>query len=145
MTDRKEIIKRSKINLFQVLAYSIACVCISAFNAGIIQPNEAEEIMNKLRTLTEQSQQVSYLSTAFTCSRLRCILKFTKLYSTMKSVLDFLSFILQLIGKPEEFQGHCLNSLTLEFWYARFAQFISQHYVVAERREAPSSLAKCKR
>ncbi|XP_078252166.1 focadhesin isoform X2 [Rhinoraja longicauda] len=43
--------------LQEVLAYSIACVCISAFNAGIIQPNEAEEIMNKLRTLTEQSQQ----------------------------------------------------------------------------------------
>ncbi|XP_069782843.1 focadhesin isoform X2 [Narcine bancroftii] len=51
-----ESLTQSRV-LQEVLAYSVACVCISAFNAGIIQPNEAEEIMNKLRTLTEQSQQ----------------------------------------------------------------------------------------
>ncbi|XP_067839406.1 focadhesin [Heptranchias perlo] len=43
--------------LQEVLAYSVACVSVSAFNAGIIQANETEEIMNKLRILTEQSQQ----------------------------------------------------------------------------------------
>ncbi|XP_072446311.1 focadhesin [Chiloscyllium punctatum] len=43
----------------EVLAYSVACVSVSAFSAGIIQANEAEEIMIKLRTLTEQSQQTA--------------------------------------------------------------------------------------
>ncbi|XP_059498906.1 focadhesin isoform X2 [Stegostoma tigrinum] len=43
----------------EVLAYAVACVSVSAFSAGIIQANEAEEIMNKLRSLTEQSQQTA--------------------------------------------------------------------------------------
>ncbi|XP_048475512.1 focadhesin [Rhincodon typus] len=43
----------------EVLAYSVACVSVSAFSAGIIQANEAEEIMNKLQSLTEQSQQTA--------------------------------------------------------------------------------------
>ncbi|XP_051875127.1 focadhesin isoform X2 [Pristis pectinata] len=55
-TSLDESLTQSRV-LQEVLAYSVACVCISAFSAGIIQPNEAEEIMNKLRTLTEQSQQ----------------------------------------------------------------------------------------
>uniref|UniRef100_A0A4W3ICI6 Focadhesin n=1 Tax=Callorhinchus milii TaxID=7868 RepID=A0A4W3ICI6_CALMI len=45
--------------LQEVLAYSVACVTVSAFNAGIKQANEVEEIMNKLRSLTEQNQQTS--------------------------------------------------------------------------------------
>lgn len=43
----------------QVLAYTVACVGISAFDAGLIDGAKAEEVMNTLRTLTEESQQVS--------------------------------------------------------------------------------------
>ncbi|XP_009692924.1 PREDICTED: focadhesin-like, partial [Cariama cristata] len=41
----------------EVLAYSVACSCISAFSVGIIEAAEAEEAMNKLRTLVENNQQ----------------------------------------------------------------------------------------
>nr|XP_015200548.1 PREDICTED: focadhesin [Lepisosteus oculatus] len=43
--------------LQEVLAYSVACVCVSAFSTGIIDANKAEEIMNNLRLMTEKSQQ----------------------------------------------------------------------------------------
>lgn len=43
----------------EVLAYSLSCVCISAFSAGIIEAAEAEDIMNKLRLLVENNQQTS--------------------------------------------------------------------------------------
>uniref|UniRef100_F7BM63 Focadhesin n=1 Tax=Monodelphis domestica TaxID=13616 RepID=F7BM63_MONDO len=43
----------------EVLAYSLSCVCTSAFGAGIIEAMEAEDIMNKLRTLVENNQQNS--------------------------------------------------------------------------------------
>uniref|UniRef100_A0A671N8X0 Uncharacterized protein n=1 Tax=Sinocyclocheilus anshuiensis TaxID=1608454 RepID=A0A671N8X0_9TELE len=43
--------------LQEVLAYSVACVGVSAFSAGIIEASKAEESMNTLRTLTEESQQ----------------------------------------------------------------------------------------
>ncbi|XP_044516611.1 focadhesin isoform X2 [Gracilinanus agilis] len=43
----------------EVLAYSLSCVCTSAFSAGIIEAVEAEDIMNKLRTLVENNQQNS--------------------------------------------------------------------------------------
>ena len=42
----------------QVLAYTLSCVCTSAFSAGIIEAAEAEDIMNKLRLLVENNQQV---------------------------------------------------------------------------------------
>ena len=42
----------------QVLAYTLSCVCTSAFSAGIIESVEAEDIMNKLRLLVENNQQV---------------------------------------------------------------------------------------
>lgn len=45
----------------QVLAYTLSCVCTSAFSAGIIEAVEAEEIMNKLRLLVDNSQQVEFL------------------------------------------------------------------------------------
>lgn len=45
-------------SFFQVLAYSVACSCVSAFSVGIIEAAEAEEAMNKLRTLVENNQQV---------------------------------------------------------------------------------------
>ncbi|XP_078070402.1 focadhesin isoform X2 [Mustelus asterias] len=51
-----ESVTQSRV-LQEVLAYSVACVSVSAFSAGIIQANEAEETMSKLRTLAEQSQQ----------------------------------------------------------------------------------------
>ncbi|XP_038660548.1 focadhesin [Scyliorhinus canicula] len=51
-----ESVTQSRL-LQEVLAYSVACVSVSAFSAGIIPADEAEEIMNKLRTLAEQSQQ----------------------------------------------------------------------------------------
>ncbi|ROL45532.1 Focadhesin [Anabarilius grahami] len=43
--------------LQEVLAYSVACVGVSAFNSGIIEASKAEESMNTLRSLTEESQQ----------------------------------------------------------------------------------------
>ncbi|RXM27461.1 Focadhesin [Acipenser ruthenus] len=43
--------------LQEVLAYSVACVSVSAFSVGIIEANKAEEVMKKLRAMTEQSQQ----------------------------------------------------------------------------------------
>ncbi|XP_024907153.1 focadhesin isoform X2 [Pteropus alecto] len=43
----------------EVLAYTISCVCTSAFSAGIIEAAEAEDIMNKLRLLVENNQQTS--------------------------------------------------------------------------------------
>ncbi|KAM6183133.1 focadhesin isoform 3-T3 [Erethizon dorsatum] len=43
----------------EVLAYALSCVCTSAFSAGIAEAVEAEEIMNKLRLLAENSQQTS--------------------------------------------------------------------------------------
>lgn len=43
----------------QVLAYSAACICVSAFSGGLIEAAKAEDLMNTLRTLTEESQQVS--------------------------------------------------------------------------------------
>ncbi|XP_074935354.1 focadhesin [Phalacrocorax aristotelis] len=41
----------------EVLAYSVACSCVSAFSVGIIEAAEAEEAMNKLWTLVENNQQ----------------------------------------------------------------------------------------
>ncbi|KAK1174956.1 focadhesin [Acipenser oxyrinchus oxyrinchus] len=43
--------------LQEVLAYSVTCVSVSAFSVGIIEANKAEEVMKKLRAMTEQSQQ----------------------------------------------------------------------------------------
>nr|XP_045002394.1 focadhesin isoform X2 [Jaculus jaculus] len=43
----------------EVLAYTLSCVCASAFSTGIIEAVEAEEIMNKLQLLVESSQQTS--------------------------------------------------------------------------------------
>ncbi|XP_050617275.1 focadhesin isoform X5 [Macaca thibetana thibetana] len=43
----------------EVLAYTLSCVCTSAFSAGIIEAAEAEDVMNKLRLLVENSQQTS--------------------------------------------------------------------------------------
>ncbi|XP_074137958.1 focadhesin isoform X2 [Sminthopsis crassicaudata] len=48
----------------EVLAYSLSCVCTSAFSTGIIEAVEAEDIMNKLRTLVENNQQNSGFSLA---------------------------------------------------------------------------------
>ncbi|XP_041419597.1 focadhesin isoform X2 [Xenopus laevis] len=48
----------------EVLSYSLACVTISAFSAGILGAEEAEEHMNKLRMMTEQNQQTSGLALA---------------------------------------------------------------------------------
>uniref|UniRef100_A0A8C3V4K5 Focadhesin n=1 Tax=Catharus ustulatus TaxID=91951 RepID=A0A8C3V4K5_CATUS len=41
----------------EVLAYSVACSCVSAFSVGIIEAAEAEKAMNKLQTLAENNQQ----------------------------------------------------------------------------------------
>ncbi|KAJ8397874.1 hypothetical protein AAFF_G00435630 [Aldrovandia affinis] len=43
--------------LQEVLAYSLACAGTSAFSVGVIDGTKAEEIMNTLRAMTEQSQQ----------------------------------------------------------------------------------------
>ncbi|MEE6510600.1 hypothetical protein FKM82_030580 [Ascaphus truei] len=48
----------------EVLSYSVACVTVSAFSAGILGAEEAEENMNKLRMLTEQNQQTPGLALA---------------------------------------------------------------------------------
>ncbi|XP_066195236.1 focadhesin isoform X2 [Sylvia atricapilla] len=41
----------------EVLAYSVACSCVSAFSVGIIEAAEAEKAMSKLWTLAENNQQ----------------------------------------------------------------------------------------
>lgn len=43
----------------QVLAYSVGFVGVAAFSVGLIDATKAEEVMNTLRSLTEESQQVS--------------------------------------------------------------------------------------
>ncbi|ELW72499.1 hypothetical protein TREES_T100007071 [Tupaia chinensis] len=43
----------------EVLAYTLSCVCTSAFGAGIIESVEAEDIMNKLQLLVENNKQTS--------------------------------------------------------------------------------------
>uniref|UniRef100_A0A7N5KJQ0 Focadhesin n=1 Tax=Ailuropoda melanoleuca TaxID=9646 RepID=A0A7N5KJQ0_AILME len=43
----------------EVLAYTLSCVCTSAFSTGIVEAEEAEEVMNKLRMLVENNQQTS--------------------------------------------------------------------------------------
>uniref|UniRef100_A0A665V3H8 Focadhesin n=1 Tax=Echeneis naucrates TaxID=173247 RepID=A0A665V3H8_ECHNA len=48
----------------EVLAYSVACVGVSAFSGGLIDAAKAEEVMNTLRTLTEESQQTPGFSLA---------------------------------------------------------------------------------
>lgn len=53
------IVVFERVCIRQVLAYSVACVCVSAFSADIIDAAKAEEVMTSLRTLTEESQQVS--------------------------------------------------------------------------------------
>ncbi|KAM4809794.1 focadhesin [Rhinophrynus dorsalis] len=50
--------------LQEVLSYSVACATVSAFSAGILGAEEAEEHMNKLRTLTEHNQQTPGLALA---------------------------------------------------------------------------------
>ncbi|KAF6730794.1 Focadhesin [Oryzias melastigma] len=41
-----------------VLAYSVACVSVSSFCGGLVDASKAEETMNALRALTEESQQL---------------------------------------------------------------------------------------
>uniref|UniRef100_A0A8B9KCG5 Focadhesin n=1 Tax=Astyanax mexicanus TaxID=7994 RepID=A0A8B9KCG5_ASTMX len=41
----------------EVLAYSVACVGVSAFSSGVVDASKAEEVMNVLRSVTEESQQ----------------------------------------------------------------------------------------
>ncbi|KAM4051519.1 focadhesin isoform 1-T2 [Anomaloglossus baeobatrachus] len=48
----------------EVLSYVVAGVSVSAFSAGILSAEEAEQHMNKLRTLTEQNQQTQGLALA---------------------------------------------------------------------------------
>ncbi|XP_040887163.1 focadhesin [Toxotes jaculatrix] len=50
--------------LQEVLAYSVACVGVSAFSGGLVDAAKAEEIMDTLRTLTEESQQTPGFSLA---------------------------------------------------------------------------------
>ncbi|KAM8882281.1 focadhesin isoform 1-T1 [Synchiropus picturatus] len=51
--------------LQEVLAYSTACVGVSAFSGGIIDAAKAEEVMTSLQSLTEESQQTPGFSLAF--------------------------------------------------------------------------------
>uniref|UniRef100_A0A3Q1H9W2 Uncharacterized protein n=1 Tax=Anabas testudineus TaxID=64144 RepID=A0A3Q1H9W2_ANATE len=48
----------------EVLAYTVACVGVSAFRGSLIDAAKAEEVMNTLRTLTEESQQTPGFSLA---------------------------------------------------------------------------------
>uniref|UniRef100_A0A1A7WHK4 Focadhesin n=1 Tax=Iconisemion striatum TaxID=60296 RepID=A0A1A7WHK4_9TELE len=50
--------------LQEVLSYSVVCVSVSAFSGGLIDAAKAEEVMNTLRTLTEESQQTPGFSLA---------------------------------------------------------------------------------
>ncbi|XP_028988970.1 focadhesin isoform X2 [Betta splendens] len=48
----------------EVLAYTVACVGVSAFSGSLIDAAKAEEVMNTVRTLTEESQQTPGFSLA---------------------------------------------------------------------------------
>ncbi|XP_056883084.1 focadhesin [Takifugu flavidus] len=48
----------------EVLAYSVACVTVSAFSRGLLDASKAAEVMNTLRNLTEESQQTTGFSLA---------------------------------------------------------------------------------
>uniref|UniRef100_A0A3P9NBI6 Focadhesin n=1 Tax=Poecilia reticulata TaxID=8081 RepID=A0A3P9NBI6_POERE len=50
--------------LQEVLSYSVACVSVSAFSWGLIHAAKAEEVLNALQTLTEESQQTPGFSLA---------------------------------------------------------------------------------
>ncbi|KAM3590535.1 uncharacterized protein V6R79_011338 [Siganus canaliculatus] len=50
--------------LQEVLAYSVACVAVAAFTGGLIDADKAEEVMNTVRSLTEESQQTPGFSLA---------------------------------------------------------------------------------
>ncbi|KAM4714416.1 focadhesin isoform 2-T3 [Anableps anableps] len=50
--------------LQEVLSYSVACVSVSAFSGGLIDAAKAGEVLNALRTLTEESQQTPGFSLA---------------------------------------------------------------------------------
>ncbi|KAJ7335439.1 hypothetical protein JRQ81_013380 [Phrynocephalus forsythii] len=43
----------------EILAYTVASVCFSAFSVKIVEATEAEEIMNKLQRLAEANQQTA--------------------------------------------------------------------------------------
>ncbi|XP_058021695.1 focadhesin isoform X2 [Ahaetulla prasina] len=43
--------------LQEILAYTIACVCVSAYSSRIVEATEAEDVMDKLQKLTEMNQQ----------------------------------------------------------------------------------------
>lgn len=45
--------------LLQVMAYSLACLTVSAFSRGLVDAARAEDVMDALRTLTEDNRQVS--------------------------------------------------------------------------------------
>ena len=58
----------SAVSSSQALAYTLSCVCTSAFSAGIIEAVEAEDIMSKLRLLVDNNRQVGisgYFSVGF--------------------------------------------------------------------------------
>ncbi|TMS01998.1 hypothetical protein E3U43_007538 [Larimichthys crocea] len=50
--------------LQEVLAYSVGFVGVAAFSVGLIDATKAEEVMNTLRSLTEESQQTPGFSLA---------------------------------------------------------------------------------
>ncbi|CAL8326996.1 unnamed protein product [Lota lota] len=50
--------------LQEVLAYAVACACVSGFSAGLVDASKADEVMRELRTLTEESQQTPGFSLA---------------------------------------------------------------------------------
>ncbi|XP_032439079.1 focadhesin isoform X2 [Xiphophorus hellerii] len=50
--------------LQEVLSYSVACVSVSAFSRRLIHAAKAEEVLNALHTLTEESQQTPGFSLA---------------------------------------------------------------------------------
>ncbi|XP_030193882.1 focadhesin isoform X1 [Gadus morhua] len=50
--------------LQEVLAYAVACACVSGFSVGLVDASKAEEVMRELRTLTEESQQTPGFSLA---------------------------------------------------------------------------------
>uniref|UniRef100_A0A8C4SN13 Focadhesin n=1 Tax=Erpetoichthys calabaricus TaxID=27687 RepID=A0A8C4SN13_ERPCA len=63
ITSLRESNNQSRM-LQEVLAYSVACVTVSAFNASILDGEKAEEVMNQLRAMTEQNQQTPGFSLA---------------------------------------------------------------------------------
>ncbi|KAJ3584901.1 hypothetical protein NHX12_013624 [Muraenolepis orangiensis] len=72
-----------------VLAYSVACVCVSAFAVGLVDAVKADEVMGILRTLTEESQQILLAEGCPTMQRLAAVNGLVALVGSESYLIQF--------------------------------------------------------